>query len=516
MARLGIPLLLAAAVLTPAAASGQVIVSADSVRVTLAQGSETLVTLDVGSTAPTAFPICIDVMRTGQVHHPPGSLGAGCGPPGEMLLLRRSTGGDWPLAPAPVSLAMVPDGTLYVADAGNEHTYVYTSELDFITLFEHPVVEVMAPHSTTYGLTYNRDTDTLWWLNREVSQSTTWRVLLLEGDRNGIATGRRIELPVSDADPPGPSTNGLPSAASYDPAEKRYYFLDVLHELLWAVDTLGVTVPGFPMGLQGYPSAGFINGLDVHGGEDGDRNEVRLELPVYLPGEPIWRRVVVTDPDGGDLGLETMLPPLPWPDANLSGKALRSRVDPNGVMYGGVEGVEPGPVFIRALMAFRPVPLSPSWLTLSHWMGTIPAGGSTQVQLTFLAGQRAPGEYRSTLVVEDTAGVVLASVPLTLVVEADTPAEPGPGAEGGVRLAVSPNPITTTATAAITLASPASAATVTVHDVLGRQMALVHHGPLPAGDTPLALDARSLPAGVYVVRALVDGVAVAQRITVLR
>jgi hypothetical protein len=169
----------------------------------------------------------------------------------------------------------------------------------------------------------------------------------------------------------------------------------------------------------------------------------------------------------------------------------------------------------HGVAAIRPVPLSPTWLTLSHWMGTIPAGGSAEVTLTFRAGQRAPGEYRSTLVVEDTAGVVLASVPLTLVVEPDTPAEPGPEAERGIRLVVSPNPITAAATVSLTLAAPASDVTVTVHDVLGRQMGLVHHGPLPAGVTPLALDARSLPAGVYVVRAAGAGGA-ALRFTVAR
>jgi hypothetical protein len=217
------------------------------------------------------------------------------------------------------------------------------------------------------------------------------------------------------------------------------------------------------------------------------------------------------------MNLETPIPAFGagW-DAGVTGNAVRSRLDPNGATYVAFEGRDGQNAPVVGVAAFRPVSLSPAWLTLSHWMGTIPAGGTSEITLTFRAGQRAPGEYRSTLVVEDTAGVVLASVPLTLVVEADTPAEPGPEAESGVGLVVSPNPLTTTATATVTLASPASDATVTVHDVLGRQMALVHHGPLPAGDTPLALDARSLPAGVYVVRALVDDSAVAQRITVLR
>jgi hypothetical protein len=57
---------------------------------------------------------------------------------------------------------------------------------------------------------------------------------------------------------------------------------------------------------------------------------------------------------------------------------------------------------------------------------------------------------------------------------------------------------------------------VTVHDVLGRQMVLMHAGAVPAGDTPLPLYASSLPANVYLVHAVVDGVADAQRITILR
>jgi hypothetical protein len=185
-------------------------------------------------------------------------------------------------------------------------------------------------------------------------------------------------------------------------------------------------------------------------------------------------------------------------------------------MYVAFGGRDAQNAAVAGVAAFRPVPLSPAWLSLADWSGTIPAGGTSELTLTFRAGQREPGEYRSTLVVEDTAGVVLASVPLTLVVEADTPAEPGPGAEMGVRLAVSPNPITATATATLTLASPASDVRVTVHDVLGRIVETLQATSLPRGTTPLAFNAAGLPAGVYVVRAVVDGVAVTQRITVLR
>jgi len=93
--------------------------------------------------------------------------------------------------------------------------------------------------------------------------------------------------------------------------------------------------------------------------------------------------------------------------------------------------------------------------------------------------------------------------------------EPAPG-PAGLALHVSPNPAAGAATVTLVLPTAMQHVRVTVHDVLGRQMVLMHAGAIPAGATSLSLDARSLPAGVYVVRALVDGAAVAQRITILR
>jgi hypothetical protein len=93
--------------------------------------------------------------------------------------------------------------------------------------------------------------------------------------------------------------------------------------------------------------------------------------------------------------------------------------------------------------------------------------------------------------------------------------EPAPG-PAGFALHVSPNPEAGAATVTLMLPTEMQHVRVTVHDVLGRQTALVHRGPRPAGVTALALDVGGLPAGVYVVRALVDGVTAAQRVTVLR
>ena len=54
-----------------------------------------------------------------------------------------------------------------------------------------------------------------------------------------------------------------------------------------------------------------------------------------------------------------------------------------------------------------------------------------------------------------------------------------------------------------------------VYDVLGREVAVLHGGPLAAGSHWLAFDG-DLPAVVYLVRAAGDGVRAAQRVTVVR
>jgi hypothetical protein len=451
-------------------------------------------------------PFCLDfggpLQRAARSAH-----GAGCGPPGEVLDIfdEGDLGDGW----IPYGITMTPEGRVFVAESvGSRRTFELTPALEYVREFDHPIVLEVGVTQRTEGVSYNEDTGTLWWTNVDLSGATLNRVLLLEGDLNGVATGRRIEIPVPP--PTAPGGAGFPKGATYDAERKRYYYADGRRNEIWAVDTTGVVVPGYPVRLDRYPMAFLGQGVDTHP-TDGGPEGLRLEVVVGLVLDNQYDRVVVTDTAGANLNLETPLGALVSAQGGPIGTSVRSRLDRNGVMY--VPFFEDGNYGVAAI---RPVPLSPTWLTLSHWSGTISAGDSTQVTLTFRAGQRAPGEYRSTLVVEDTAGVVLASVPLTLVVEADTPAEPRPEAEMGVRLAVSPNPITTTAAATLTLASPASDATVTVHDVLGRQIRAFGRRSLPAGDTAVALDAGGLPAGVYVVRALVDGVAVAQRITVLR
>jgi hypothetical protein len=401
---------------------------------------------------------------------------------------------------------MTPEGRLFVSDfaGGVRETFEFTPDLTLVRRFPHPVVVEVAPTQLTAGVTYDADNGTLWWTNVEVDGLVTRRVLLLEGTLDGIATGRRIELPLTQV--------SFPKGASYDQTTGRFHYRTL--PFLWAIDTSGVVVPGYPTALEAYPPDSFLLGnITQTLAEEGSGPEgVRIEIPV-APVEQRWDRVVVTDRYGRDLGLgETPMDEVRQidGDATVNGGGVRSVVDPNGIMY--VSFISFGPIGIAVV---RPVPLPPTWLRISTWQGTIGAGESMDITLTFRAGQRETGEYRSTLVVEDTAGVVLVSVPLTMVVEAGTPAEPEPEA-AGVTLAVAPNPVTGAGTVTLTLARPAAGVRVTVHDVLGRVVETRHVASLPSGTTRLSLDTAGLPAGVYLVRAAGAGFSTATRFSVVR
>lgn len=92
-----------------------------------------------------------------------------------------------------------------------------------------------------------------------------------------------------------------------------------------------------------------------------------------------------------------------------------------------------------------------------------------------------------------------------------------PGAETS-RLALgapAPHPVTGTSRLSLTLPAPADAR-VAVVDVRGREVALLHAGPLPAGTTALTVDASGLAPGVYVVRAVAGRDVAVRRLVVVR
>ncbi len=92
-------------------------------------------------------------------------------------------------------------------------------------------------------------------------------------------------------------------------------------------------------------------------------------------------------------------------------------------------------------------------------------------------------------------------------------AEPEPSGEG-VTLTVRPSPARTSTVVRLTLPSSRSVR-VAAHDVLGRELVVLHDGPLAAGEHRLTLNVDTFPAGVYVVRAAGEGWAANARAVVV-
>ncbi len=88
-------------------------------------------------------------------------------------------------------------------------------------------------------------------------------------------------------------------------------------------------------------------------------------------------------------------------------------------------------------------------------------------------------------------------------------------AEGAFALAVAPNPVLGLGAVSLRL-DAAQPVRLAVVDALGREVAVLHDGPLVAGTHRLGLDTAGLPAGVYVVRAVGRGMAASQTLTVIR
>lgn len=80
---------------------------------------------------------------------------------------------------------------------------------------------------------------------------------------------------------------------------------------------------------------------------------------------------------------------------------------------------------------------------------------------------------------------------------------------------VAPNPVRGAAAVTVALDAPTTA-TVTVHDLLGREVARLHDGPMAAGAHRLLVDTSSLMPGVYLVRVAAGETVTTQRLVVTR
>ncbi len=160
-----------------------------------------------------------------------------------------------------------------------------------------------------------------------------------------------------------------------------------------------------------------------------------------------------------------------------------------------------------------------SWfddLALVEWDAWQPAATGATVP--------APNNYRYVQVRSPSAAATAALTvtetvygdPATAIEWSDGPPRLAP------RLSVSPNPFNPRTTIRLELPrGGATDATVAIHDLRGRRVALLHRGPLRGEKVALVWDGRSergrvLPSGIYLVRAKLNDRTVSRKITLVR
>src|SRR5690606_6713545 len=145
---------------------------------------------------------------------------------------------------------------------------------------------------------------TLWWMDVAVDcdlpHCTVESTLLLEGDLDGNATGRTVEL-VTGPGYSGPGITydrGVAFGLEYDAAERLFYYLDTINEDIYAIDIDGVVAEGFPVPVTAYDEGAQMS----LGGNSLDISPGYAEMTVTLPQEEREMRVVVTDRQGRNTG----------------------------------------------------------------------------------------------------------------------------------------------------------------------------------------------------------------------
>lgn len=135
-------------------------------------------------------------------------------------------------------------------------------------------------------------------------------------------------------------------------------------------------------------------------------------------------------------------------------------------------------------------------------------GTTSQPQrYTFTTSGLIAGSHRFRLRQVDADGTVSLSPEVSVEVTASSPYE---------LTRPSPNPVRESASLTLTVAQSQRVEAL-LYDVLGRHVATLHRGPIPAHQpTPLRIDGSGLSSGLYIVRVIGDGFALSRKITVLR
>ncbi len=195
---------------------------------------------------------------------------------------------------------------------------------------------------------------------------------------------------------------------------------------------------------------------------------------------------------------------------------------PNGNLFGPITGpvrvtLGAGATLTRALTQNVPANAPTGAYRYIGYLGTFPndvvATDDFGLTKSSAASTQAAFGTSWTTLYADSGSPVEAGQ--TWKASVETAAHSTSQAEGFAVAAVYPNPMRDGAVVRVRLAE-AGAVTASVYDLLGRRVAVLHDGTLPAGETALALGTAGLADGTYLVRVEAAAGVATQRVTVLR
>jgi hypothetical protein len=159
-----------------------------------------------------------------------------------------------------------------------------------------------------------------------------------------------------------------------------------------------------------------------------------------------------------------------------------------------------------------------AWLAVNSGLQVLATGEDGSILIQVDSGDLDPGVYEAsvTLVTNDPANPVV-TVPVYLFLAAVGVDDGDPGLIDGFALdAPYPNPFEHHARLALRVAD-AQHVTVTLYDVMGREVARLHDGELAPGEAhPIAVDGSRLASGIYLLSIRGERFATTARITRLR
>lgn len=180
----------------------------------------------------------------------------------------------------------------------------------------------------------------------------------------------------------------------------------------------------------------------------------------------------------------------------------------------GVAYEEP---YLSDAFAVRIEQAGPAWVRVESPSLAVSPGTTAAATLRFDTAELAVGTYSETLAISTNDPTLLeVEIPVTLTVTQRVSTQNDAAQPAALALALPyPNPSRGYAHVAFSLAE-AGAVRLSVMDALGRHVATLAEGELPAGPHTRTLDTSGLAAGTYLIQLEADAQVLTQRATVLR